>query len=114
MEQLARLMEEEKEDLYRYACYRLGDEAEAEDVLQEVFLALCDKAHLLAEVENMRVHYQGQSSEAFNTQINAFKPALEEMASIVRNYITYLKNTANKYTTTEDALTDSANALRNI
>lgn len=54
MEQLARLMEEEKEDLYRYACYRLGDEGEAEDVLQEVFLALCDKAHLLAEVENMR------------------------------------------------------------
>lgn len=47
-------MEEEKEDLYRYACYRPGDEAESEDVLQEVFLALCDKAHLLAEVENMR------------------------------------------------------------
>ena len=54
MEQLARLMEEEKEDLYRYACYRLGDEAEAEDVLQEVFLTLCDKAHLLAEVKDMR------------------------------------------------------------
>ena len=69
---------------------------------------------MYAEVENLRVHYQGQSSEAFNTQINAFKPALEEMASIVRNYITYLKNTANKYTTTEDAFTDSANALRNI
>ena len=69
---------------------------------------------MYAEVENLRVHYQGQSSEAFNTQINAFKPALEEMASIVRNYITYLKNTANKYTTTEDALTDNANALRNI
>lgn len=69
---------------------------------------------MYAEVENLRVHYQGQSSEAFNTQINAFKPALEEMAFIVRNYITYLKNTANKYTTTEDALTDSANALRNI
>ena len=54
MEQLARLMEEEKEDLYRYACYRLGDEAEAEDVLQEVFLTLCDKVHLLAEVKDMR------------------------------------------------------------
>ena len=54
MEQLARLMEEEKENLYRYACYRLGDEAEAEDVLQEVFLTLCDKAHLLAEVKDMR------------------------------------------------------------
>lgn len=54
MEQLARLMEEEKENLYRYACYRLGDEAEAEDVLQEVFLTLCDKAHLLTEVKDMR------------------------------------------------------------
>lgn len=54
MEQLACLMEEEKENLYRYACYRLGDEAEAEDVLQEVFLTLCDKAHLLAEVKDMR------------------------------------------------------------
>ena len=54
MEQLARLMEEEKENLYRYACYRLGDEAEVEDVLQEVFLTLCDKAHLLAEVKDMR------------------------------------------------------------
>lgn len=54
MEQLARLMEEERDNLYRYACYRLGDEAEAEDVLQEVFLALCGKGHLLDNVENLR------------------------------------------------------------
>ena len=54
MEQLTRLIEEEKNDLYRYACYRLGDEAEAEDVLQEVFITLCSKEHLLNNVENLR------------------------------------------------------------
>lgn len=54
MEQLARLMEEEKENLYRYACYRTGDEDEAEDILQEVFVTLCDKWRLLAGVENLR------------------------------------------------------------
>lgn len=69
---------------------------------------------MYAEVENLRVSYKSQSSEVFNTQINAFRPSLEEMASIVRSYITYLRNTANKYTTNEDALTESANALRNI
>ncbi|MBQ8606766.1 MAG: RNA polymerase sigma factor [Bacteroidaceae bacterium] len=54
MEQLACLIEEEKNNLYRYACYRLGDEAEAEDVLQEMFLALCGKEHLINNVENLR------------------------------------------------------------
>ncbi len=69
---------------------------------------------MYAEIESLKVDYQGQSSEAFNNQINAFKPALEEMVSVVNDYIAYLKNTANNYTTAEDALTDSANALKNI
>ena len=54
MEQLACLMEEEKHHLHRYACYKIGDTDEADDILQEMFLRLCSKSHLLAKVDNMR------------------------------------------------------------
>lgn len=54
MEQLACLMEEEKHHLHRYACYKIGDADEADDILQEMFLRLCNKSHLLAKVDNMR------------------------------------------------------------
>ena len=54
MEQLACLMEEEKHHLHRYACYKIGDTDEADDILQEMFLRLCSKSHLLAQVDNMR------------------------------------------------------------
>lgn len=54
MEQLACLMEEEKHRLHRYACYKIGDADEADDILQEMFLNLCNKFHLLVKVDNMR------------------------------------------------------------
>ena len=54
MEQLACLMEEEKYLLHRYACYKIGDADEADDILQEMFLRLCSKSHLLTKVDNMR------------------------------------------------------------
>ena len=54
MEQLACLMEEEKHHLHRYACYKIGDADEADDILQEMFLRLCSKSHLLTKVDNMR------------------------------------------------------------
>lgn len=40
---MTEIMEREKNDLYRYACYRLGNADEAEDVLQDLYLAMHDK-----------------------------------------------------------------------
>ena len=37
---IAAAMEEEKSKLFRYACYRLGDEKDAEDILQDLFITL--------------------------------------------------------------------------
>lgn len=37
---IAEAMEAEKIQLFRYACYRLGDAQEAEDILQDLFITL--------------------------------------------------------------------------
>ena len=51
---LAELMQSERNDLFRYACYRLGSAAEAEDTLQDLYLSL-SKHHLrLAEINDLQ------------------------------------------------------------
>ena len=35
---IAAAMEKEKSKLFCYACYRLGDEKDAEDILQDIFI----------------------------------------------------------------------------
>ena len=43
MNELAKLLRQEKPHLMRYACYRLGDTDDAKDALQEAYLKLCTK-----------------------------------------------------------------------
>lgn len=45
------IMEREKTNLYRYACYRLGDTDEAEDVLQDLYLTMYSRRTSLQTVE---------------------------------------------------------------
>ncbi len=50
---MTEIMEREKNNLYRYACYRLGNADEAEDVLQDLYLAMHDKIRSLQKAEHM-------------------------------------------------------------
>ena len=43
---IAKTMESEKEALFRYACCYLGDIEEAKDILQELFIKLCNTSDI--------------------------------------------------------------------
>ena len=51
---LAELMQSERNDLFRYACYRLGSAAEAEDTLQDLYLSLSKHYSRLAEINDLQ------------------------------------------------------------
>ena len=51
---LAELMQSERNDLFRYACYRLGSTAEAEDTLQDLYLSLSNHPSRLAEIDDLQ------------------------------------------------------------
>ena len=67
---------------------------------------------MYSEIENLRVAYKGQSSDAFNAKIQEFRASLEEMNTIVNSYISFLRNTSSKYVANEEALAENANNLR--
>ena len=50
---LAELMQSERDHLFRYACYRLGSAAEAEDVVQDLYLRLSKQGVRLAEIQDL-------------------------------------------------------------
>lgn len=49
--EIAHIMEEEKEHLFRYVCYRIGNIYEVEDILQNLFIKLCSTK---GDIENVR------------------------------------------------------------
>lgn len=51
---LAQLMQSERDNLFRYACYRLGSTAEAEDTLQDLYLSLSKHPSRLAEIDDLQ------------------------------------------------------------
>lgn len=51
---LAQLMQSERDNLFRYACYRLGSAAEAEDTLQDLYLSLSKHHSRLAEIDDLQ------------------------------------------------------------
>ena len=51
---LAELMQSERNDLFRYACYRLGSASEADDVVQDLYLRLSKQSARLAEIEDLK------------------------------------------------------------
>lgn len=51
---IAATMESEKRRLFSYACYRLGDAEEAEDILQDLFIAICETEGVTENVKNLK------------------------------------------------------------
>ena len=51
---LAQLMQNERDHLFRYACYRLGSATEAEDTLQDLYLRLSKYPSRIAEIDNLQ------------------------------------------------------------
>ncbi len=53
LHRLAELMQSERDHLFRYACYRLGSAAEAEDAIQDLYVRLSKQSSRLAEIDEI-------------------------------------------------------------
>ena len=51
---LTEIMQTERDHLFQYACYRLGSAAEADDVVQDLYLRLWKQGARLAEIEDLK------------------------------------------------------------
>lgn len=69
-------------------------------------------AKLYTELQNLKsAQWQGIASDTFNTKLEAYRNDFEEMAKVVLNYATYLRNAAENYVKTEETLKDAAGNL---
>ena len=51
---IAQVIEAEKQNLFRYACYILGNTDEAEDLLQDLFLNLCHTPGIVEKTKDLK------------------------------------------------------------
>lgn len=68
-------------------------------------------AKIYTEIENLRVEWEGESSETFNTQLEGYRNDFQELANILNDYAEFLITTATKIEQTEEALKSSASQL---
>lgn len=68
-------------------------------------------AKMYSEIANLRVTWQGQSSDTFNKQIEGYRNDFEELARVLKSYSEFLKTTADKIEKTENAIKDAAGNL---
>lgn len=63
-------------------------------------------------VENLKIQWKGIASETFNTTIKAYEKDFVDMYNILKEYSSFLVNTAGKkYQENENKLTEEANRL---
>ena len=70
-ELIAKIMEAEKRQLFCYACYRLGDANEAEDILQDLFITLCATPGVAENTKNIKSYIFRCLSNKCNTLLRS-------------------------------------------
>lgn len=68
-------------------------------------------AKIYTEIANLRVDWQGQSSDQFNKQIEGYRNDFQELSKILTSYKEFLKTTADRIEKTEDAINQAAGQL---
>ncbi|MFB9324992.1 WXG100 family type VII secretion target [Paenibacillus aurantiacus] len=66
---------------------------------------------IYTEIENLRVSWSGQSSDALNKQLAGYKNDFQELAKVLKEYAKHLKTTAEKIEKTEESLKNAASKL---
>jgi len=67
--------------------------------------------NLYTEVETLKAAWQGVDNQAFTAQIDSFKPEFEKMAKLMEDYSAFLRNAADNYQKTQDAIAGVAKKL---
>lgn len=68
-------------------------------------------AKIYSEIANLRISWQGLSSDTFNKQIEGYRNDFDELARVLKSYAEFLKTTAEKIERTENAIKDAAGNL---
>ena len=68
---LAQLMQNERDHLFRYACYQLGSATEAEDILQDLYLRLSKHPLRLAEIDDLQGYIYRSLSNSCISQLRS-------------------------------------------
>ena len=69
-------------------------------------------AKLYTELQSLKsAQWQGVASDTFNSKLEAYRNDFEEMSKVLMEYVAYLRNTAENYVKTEEAVKDAASSL---
>ncbi len=69
-------------------------------------------AKLYTELQSLKSsQWQGIASDTFNARLEGYRNDFEEMSKVLLNYVAYLRNAAENYVKTEEAIKDAASNL---
>ena len=69
-------------------------------------------AKLYTELQSLKsAQWEGIASDTFNARLEGYRNDFEEMAKVLTEYAQYLRNAADNYVKTEEALKDAASGL---
>ena len=71
LHRLAELMHSERDNLFRYACYRLGSAAEAEDEIQDLYVRLSKQGLRLADIDDLQGYIYRSLSNSCVSRLRA-------------------------------------------
>lgn len=68
-------------------------------------------AKIYSEIANLRIKWKGESSEAFNAQLESYRKDFNQLATDLKGYAEHLKNSASKYDSTDISNAGAAKRL---
>ena len=71
LNRLTELMQSERDNLFRYACYRLGSVAEAEDEIQDLYVRLSKQGLRLADIDDLQGYIYRSLSNSCISRLRA-------------------------------------------
>ena len=66
---------------------------------------------LFSDVSSLRTAWQGKDNQAFTQQIEGFRNDFKEMKALMDAYAKFLKDAANSYISTQEAVIDAVSKL---
>ena len=68
---------------------------------------------LYSDVSAMQSGWKGKDNIAYTNQINGFRDDFEKMQKLMKEYAVFLRDAANRYQSTQDAIESAAKNLTN-
>lgn len=66
---------------------------------------------IYSEIADLRITWQGQSSDTFNQQLEGYRNDFQELENILKKYAEFLRATAANIEKAEDSINSAASSL---